>query len=162
MIHSTKHYVQTTPITVAAATASGLTLINAKAVEDKSAAVSSEVEEGCTIKAIFCEYWLLSAEAADAASSFILTIEKVASDGPNMTFADQNFLYGWKNKKNVFYTSQGLMASDKANPVPIVRQWIKIPKGKQRFGLGDKIRLTVSGLAGSNIFCGMSIYKEYL
>jgi len=161
IIHSTKHYVQTTPITVAAATASGLTLVNAKAVQDKSAAVSSEVEEGCTIKAIYCEYWLLSQEATNAASSFILQIEKISSDGPNPDFADCNFLYGYKNKKNVFYTSQGLMGGDLTNPVPIVRQWIKIPKGKQRFGLGDKMRITVCGLAGSNLFCGLTIYKEY-
>ncbi len=161
MIHSTKHYVQTSPLKVAATVLSSLTLVNAKAVEDKSAGVSSEVEEGSTIKAIYCEYWLVSDEMDAAASSFIFNIEKISSDGPNQSFADANFLYGYKNKKNVLFTSQGLMASDLANPVPIVRQWIKIPKGKQRFGLGDKLRVNFAGLAGAIEFCGLSIYKEY-
>ncbi len=161
MIHSTKHYVQTTPTSVAAAAINGVNIVNAVAVQDKQSAVSNSVEEGSTVKAIYFEYWLLSDNSPESSSSFIFVIEKIPANAGNISFAEANFLYGYVNKKNVLFVSQGLMAHQDANPVPIVRGWINIPKGKQRMGLGDKIRVSVAGLAGEISFCGMSVFKEY-
>ncbi len=160
-IHSEKHYVQTTQTSVAAAATGSVALVNAVHVENKSATTTSEIVEGSIVKAVYIEYWVLGAEASNASSSFQLAVYKLQGEDVGMTFAQINGLAGYPNKKNVFYVSQGLIGGDLTNPVPVIRQWIKIPKSKQRFGLADRLFVTVSGLAGAVIFCGFATYKEY-
>jgi len=58
------------------------------------------------------------------------------------------------------YTTQGLTSEQNANAVPIIRQWFKIPKGKQRFGLGDQMVLNISAAQEGVENCGMFIFKE--
>ncbi len=67
------------------------------------------------------------------------------------------------NKKNILYTTQGLAPNDGVGqPVAVIRQWFKIPKSKQRFGLGDKIRLAIASRGDGVItYCGFATYKEY-
>ncbi len=160
-IHSEKHYVQTTQTSVAAASTGSVSIVNAVHVEDKSATTTSEIIEGSVVKAVYLEYWLLGAEASNASSSFVFAVYKLQSDSVGMTFSQINGLAGYNNKKNVLFTSQGLIGGDLTNPVPVIRQWIRIPKSKQRFGLADKLFVTVAGLAGAVIFCGFATYKEY-
>ncbi len=160
-IHSEKHYVQTSQTSVAAAATGSVAIVNAVHVENKSATTTSEIIEGSIVKAVYLEYWLLGAEASNASSSFIFTVYKVQSADVGMTFSQMNGLAGYTNKKNVLFTSQGLLGGDLTNPTPVIRTWIKIPKSKQRFGLADRLFVTVAGLAGAIIFCGFATYKEY-
>ncbi len=160
-ITSVKHYVQTTQTAVAGLATGSVNIVSAVARADLNAANAQEVEQGSTIKAVFLEYWVLSNEPADAHSAFQFAVYKLTGADIGLTFAEINALHGYDNKKNVLLFSQGLVASDKANPTPVVRQWIKIPKGKQRFGLKDRLAITFSGLTGDVQFCGFATYKEY-
>ncbi len=144
-----------------AAAASVTTLVVAAVdVEDKIAN-AAQIITGEIVKAIYCEYWLLGAEASNASSSFQLAISKLPGGEGTPSFAEVNALSFWTNKKNVLFFSQGLLGGDLTNPVPIIRQWIKIPKGKQRFGLNDRMAVTITGLSGAIIFCGMTVFKSY-
>ncbi len=156
IITTKKHYVQISRSTVASGTANLEVLVDAKPVS--SVAGTDEVEEGAVVKAIFVELWLI-ADFDD--QSFIITISK-QPDATFPTFADLTALGNWSNKKNVLYTSMGLIASDSAGPaIPILRQWIKIPKTKQRFGLGDRLHLSIVSQGSQGIFyCGFATYKE--
>ncbi len=157
-IHSTKHYVQTSLTTVAASSIDTTVLISAVATPDKN--IVSEVEEGAIVKAIFIERWILGASAG---ATQITTLAKFPSGQTPFSTTEMAALGSADNKKNVFYTTQGLSSNDGiAGPIPIIRQWFKIPKGKQRFGLGDTLELqTFSQAAVANDICGFALYKEY-
>ena len=158
VIHSTKHYVQMSRFSVTAAALVSQDLI--KAVESTTANLVDEVEEGAVIKAVFVELWVLD-DGNDG--SFLITLAKYPSGLDALTFGISNSLGTWGNKKNILYVTQGLTPNDGiAQPVVLIRQWFKIPKSKQRFGLGDKLRLTVTCNSAQSLnACGFSTYKEY-
>jgi len=81
-----------------------------------------------------------------------------------MTHAQSQILHDYPNKKNLFKTSQGLLGDANSNAVPIFREWIAIPKGKQRIGLGDTLVFNLAALGEMDQdveVCGLVIYKEY-
>ena len=157
IIHSTKHIVQTPISQIATGTAENIVIINA--VESTVANVATEVEEGTIIKAVFVEMWL---QNQSNLGHSIVILEKVPISNVGATFAEMGTLFTYDNKKNILFTHEGLTSNDAiGNPIPVIRQWVKIPKGKQRFGLGDSLRLTISNPSSNNLDrCGMFIYKE--
>ncbi len=81
-----------------------------------------------------------------------------------MNAADATALHDYDNKKNILFTAQGLLTPNDGGQVPVLRGWYKIPKGKQRFGLKDKLSVAVRNNNATAIdinFCGLAIYKEY-
>ncbi len=156
-INARKHYVQHTITQVGTGTVTTLTEINA--VAHLSVDAPNEVEEGSIIKAVFCEIWLIGTFNL---GSFLCMVEKnIGATGPP-SFTEMSTLDSYNNKKNILFTSQGLMSEDGANPTPVLRQWIKIPRGKQRFGLGDQFRICLASLSGEDLqFCGFVTYKDY-
>jgi len=157
IIHSNKHYVQQTRSQVATVSTTAIDII--LSVESTIANAVDEVVEGTVIKAVFVEMWLLDSSND---GSFIVTLMKDPSGLAAMGFANANALGNYTNKKNILYNTQGLSPNNGVgNPVPIIRQWFKIPKGKQRFGLGDKLRLYITNNGLNNLeFCGFFTYKE--
>ena len=158
MVHSVKHYAQVTFSTAGTGATAVFTPITA--VASASANTNTEVVEGARIKAIYMEMWLV----ADAVDNFFTAIvAKLPGGVGNITNADLVSLFDYDNKKNVFYTTQGLAPQESAsNPIPIYKGWIKIPKGKQRFGLGDRLQFGIASRGADNIhFCGFFLYKEY-
>ncbi len=160
IIQSTKHYFQITQTAVAAAAAKTELIVNAVDIEDKTANAAL-VTTGEIVKAVYVEWWILGTEASNAHSSFQFAIHKLPGGEGVPSFAEMNAMSFWENKKNVLFFSQGLVGGDLTNPIPVHRGWIKIPKGKQRMGLNDRIGVTMTGLAGSIIYCGMAVYKSY-
>jgi len=158
MVHSTKHYVQF-PITQISTGVRNATVL-ASAVESTVANSANEIREGNSIKAIFLELWL---QNEGTLGEFIMTITKDPELGTGPTFAEQAALFTYTNKKNVLYTTQGLTSNDGVSgPIPIFRDWIKIPKSKQRFGLGDRLNMVISNVSANDLVrCGFSLYKEY-
>ncbi len=143
--------------TVAENTASTFDLVVARA----DATLSNDVRVGAVVKAIFCELWMLGSSAQ--AVFQVLTVEKISSQGPDPTSTQMSALNSYPNKKNILYTSQGLVGDNNSNPIPVMRQWVKIPRGKQRFGLGDRLVFTVAarGEANNDLeICGQFIFKE--
>ncbi len=158
MVHSRKHYVQF-PITQITTGALGSVRL-ALSVEETAANLANEVAEGSTIKAIYVELWL---QNQGNLGESIVTIDKSPQNAGGPSFAEQGNLNAYPNKKNVLFTHQGLTSNDAiSGPVVIIRQWIKVPKSKQRFGLGDSLNLNISNVSSSDLNrCGFAIYKEY-
>ncbi len=158
-ISSKKHYIQLDNAALADAGVRSTQLVDAT----PAPAVSSveDVVEGAIVKAIYLEYWLKSNATAGTETKFQFAIEKVPQGVTGLTFALMNNLQTYDNKKNIFYFSQGVLGDLTTGSMPVFRSWFLIPKGKQRMGLGDqiKIHLTANGSTINN--CGFATYKEY-
>ncbi len=157
-IHSTKHYVQMSLASVAAATVVNTVLVSGVPVADKNTV--SEVEEGALVKAVFIELWLLGQTNNQF---FTVIFGKYPSNAPAATLADMAALGDWDGKKNILYTTQGLAPNDGVGqPINVIRQWFKIPKGKQRMGLNDRLQLQVASRGDGVLdFCGFATFKEF-
>ncbi len=159
IIKSTKHYVQHTQFTVASATVTGQTDVNARQL--LSVNTADDVIEGSSVKAVFVERWLLGAIAANH-TTFVIICEKATGGQPAITFAQMVALDTYPNKKQVLWASQGVLGDNATNPVPIIRDWVRIPKGKQRFGLNDQFRVSIAAIGADDLLgCGLSVYKSY-
>ncbi len=132
-----------------------------KGVGQTAVVNTEDCVEGSIVKAVFIELWVKSNAASGSDTKFQLAIEKLPAGATAMTFAQMNTLMGYSNKKNVLFFSQGVIGDGTTQAIPIVRQWFKIPKGKQRFGLDDKLVVTISSTAEVIQNCGFATYKEY-
>ncbi len=158
VIHSQKHYVQTSLSTVTGLAQNIITLVVAVKVGDKNNV--SEVVEGAIVKACFVETWLRSAEAS--AGSFIAVLWKQPGGAANFSLTEMAALGDADAKKNILFVSQGLVNHNTADAIPVLRGWYKIPKSKQRFGLGDKLLLQIFAQSTIDVqHCGFATYKEY-
>ncbi len=157
IIISEKHYVQFPQATTTANALTQKLIINTVSVVNKD--FQNEVEEGSVIKAVWIELWVISAALNQSFGT--VTVEKIPVAAPTMTFTNANNLNVYSNKKNILWTFEGLYPEDAQNPIPVIRQWIKIPKSKQRFGLSDRLALNITSGADSIISCGFMTYKEY-
>ncbi len=157
-INSEKHYVQQSITPIASGAINVTTcIITAKA---QSVGGANEVRIGSSVKAIYIERWIRGSDAG-VGSSYILAVEKSPAGSADLAAGSIAALDGYANKKNVFFTSQGLINDDTNDATPVLRQWIKIPKGKQRFGQGDTLKIALFAQGGSLDFCGLQIFKEY-
>ncbi len=158
VINSVKHLVQRSIETVLASAIVTTFLIVAKNVVDVN--TSTEVVEGSIIKAVYVEWWLRAGDLAGG--SYVFILYKGGSDMTAPTTTEMAALNDWDNKKNILFTSQALVNDQDADATPILRQWVKIPKGKQRFGLGDHLKISVFAQGAIDLHqCGVVIYKEY-
>ncbi len=156
-INSEKHYVNQTLGNVGPGVLTSVQIVAAVQAAAKDAA--NEVNEGSIVKAVFVEMWISSDDATQ--SSWVLSVEKLPGGNTAMTYAQSILMGTYPNKKNILYTTMGLAGQKIGSPIPVIRQYIKIPKGKQRFGLGDTLRLNISGITDGINFCGFYTYKEY-
>ncbi len=158
IIKSRKHIVQLPFDALSTGTAQNNLLIESVAVTAKN--TPREVEEGAIVKAVFIELWV---QNEGNLAHQIIVLSKQTDLGLGPTFAEMATLDTWTNKKNILFTHEGLSANDAVgNPQRVMFGWFKIPKSKQRFGLGDTLALTVSNPSANNLNrCGFSLYKEY-
>ncbi len=128
--------------------------------ESTTANLVNEVVEGASIRAVYVELWLLNS-ANDG--SEIVTLGKNTEGAGGPTFVEMAALGIYNGKKGILFVHQGLSSNDGVgNPMVVMRGWYKIPKSKQRFGLGDVLNLAIAN-PGANVltFCGFATYKEY-
>ncbi len=158
MISSNKHILQFVRAGIAQAAIANNVIAKSVAVPD-SAATASEVKEGSVIRSVFVEMWITSDDATQGA--VVVTLEKKPSSHPVMTNTQAFALNSYTNKNNILFTSQGLTPPNLQSGIPYIRQWVKIPKGKQRMALNDQLILNIApdGTDGCTQ-CGLSIYKE--
>ncbi len=158
VLHSVKHYVQWSIFPVLAGA------LQAQSIVDAVAALAvndpDEVAEGEIVKAVYLELWVRSSEVSPGSGQMI--VYKIESDTTNPTTSEMAALHTWDNKKNILYTTQGLINDTNADAIAIFKGWIKIPKGKQRFGLGDRLQFSwFSAGAIDVVICGFATYKSY-
>ncbi len=157
-IHSQKHYVQFGINQITTATRENIVLISAQ--ESTVANLANEVAEGSIVKAVYIELWL---QNQGNLGESIVTVSKEQQGSAGPTFSEQAALFSYVNKKNILFTHQGLTSNDGVSgPTWVLRNWIKIPKGKQRMGLGDRLNLNISNVSSGDLNrCGFCIFKEY-
>ncbi len=158
VINSEKHIVQTTLTSVPAGTVANITLVNAKQDVNRSSPI--EVSVGTVIKAIYLEYWFLG--EGQQPPTMTVTFAKFPGGVAQWDATDLGNLHATANKKNILEMHQGFLGDANTNPVPMFRHWVKIPKGKQRFGISDRLILSAKSIIQDDIqFCGMAIFKAY-
>ncbi len=157
-INSRKHYAHNSSAAIASGAIRAIVVTDAVATP----AAANEIEQGSVVKAVHLENWLTGTEASPNTSQFTLIVEKVPSAQASATVAQMANLGTYPNKKNILYSTQGILGSsvDGQSTVPVIRNWLLIPKGKQRQGLGDRIVMTILAV-GALRSCGLSTYKEY-
>ncbi len=158
-INSVKHYVQAENAATSTGARRGVILIDA--VVAPAVSTTADVKEGSIVKAIFVEIWIKSNATAGNDTKFQYVMEKVPAGQSGLTFAQMNNLQAYENKKNILFYSQGVLGDLTTNTIPVVRNWFKIPKGKQRWGLGDKLIIAISATGFEINTCGFATYKEY-
>ncbi len=152
-----KHYQQNSVFTVAAGAVGTQDVVRAVKVLNKN--LDFEVEEGNIVKAVYLEYWVSTNDTTPG--SVIFTVEKLpaAAALPNSTtMAD---LGSYTNKKNILFTFMGLTNSISNTVIPVIKNWLLIPKGKQRFGLDDRLVLSWMSQTGTLKVCGFATFKEH-
>ncbi len=153
VINTHKHYFHTPSTNTASGARANVDVIT---VNDARAA-ATDVLQGSIVKAVFVEYWVAGAVKLNTVNACIY---KIPSGSVGPTYTEMQNMGSYANKKNVFAFHQGLAPAD-GNIVPLFREWIKVPKGKQRFGLGDKMRISISATGTTITHCGFSTFKEY-
>ncbi len=154
-----KHYIPKSNATLSSGSISVLDVVTAVARGTVRTAVQ-QVYEGNTVKAVHLEYWIVGTQAVNS-TQFVMIVYKDPSGNSTPTVSNLLNLQSYANKKNILYTTQGNLANNAAGgSIPIIRDWILIPRGKQRMGLGDKISVAITAVGESLNICGMATYKE--
>ncbi len=159
-IKSKKHIVQISQSTVAQAAAVNTILIQAL---EATGTTPTTVEEGAIVKACYVEYWV-SQDSATTVGSYTVALTKIPGGNAPMVTASLAAMHDYDNKKNILFSAQGLLTPNDGGQVPVLRGWYKIPKGKQRFGLSDRLSINIRNNNATAVdinFCGLAIYKEY-
>ena len=158
MVHSTKHYVQLSITPVLAGAKLDTVLVNSVTVGNKN--VPNEVEEGNSVKAVFMEFWVRGSELSPG--SGISLCYKNPGGGTPFTTTEIAQIHDAENKKNIFNFQQGLYNDNDADAIRVYGGWLKIPKSKQRFGLGDRLIFTLFAQGAIDLLiCGFATFKEY-
>ncbi len=160
IIKSKKHIFQISQSTVAQAAVASTVFVTA---QEATSTTPDAVEEGAIVKACYVEFWA-SQDSASTVGSYTVVLMKVIAQSPTPTTTNMAALHDYNGKKNIFFTGQGLLTPNDGGQVPVLRGWYKIPKGKQRFGLNDRMVVTIRNNNATAIdinFCGLVIYKEY-
>ncbi len=155
-INTVKHYFHLPAVAITASATSVVILVDTVA-KGAARAAAVDVEEGAVVKAVFCEFWI-SGVTADKTATWCILKRPANVAGP--TFAEMANLGSYPNKKNILNAGQGL-APTGGNVMNIYKGWLAIPKGKQRFGLDDKLTLVVAAVGTNVNLCGMVTFKEY-
>ncbi len=160
-INSIKHFVPRT--NTSQAIGSVVNLVIADAVSAPASTNTFDVIEGAIIKAVRCEMWIAQGLASGTLTQAVVIVEKVPANQNGATVTNLLNLQAYDNKKNILYTFQGMIGSVESGnqPIPSIREWVLIPKGKQRFGRGDRLIMSITTVSQIMNTCGMFIYKEY-
>ncbi len=137
------------------------TIVIVKAVGQSAVSAVSDVVEGSLVKTCYIEQWLKSFASAGTDVKFQLVLEKVPAGATPITFTQLNNLMTYPNKKNIFFTTQGVLGDLTTQSMPVLRDWYSIPKGKQRFGLDDELVVTIGATSAVLQSCGLAIFKEW-
>ncbi len=160
IIHSKKHIFQMSQFTIDQAAVDTQVIV---LVQEAVSTTPAAVEVGSSIKAVYVELWLGNASAT-VVGSYTTILVKNPGGNAAATSGNMAALHDFDNKKNILFTSQALVPPTDGGQVMVMKQWFKIPKGKQRFGLGDRIELVTRNNNATAVDingCGLAVFKEY-
>ncbi len=159
LINSIKHFVLES--NTAVTSGARKTIIVANCVVAPANADTTQVKEGSAIRAIHLEYWIRGEGADGVDTQQNVYVEKVPAGATAMTYTQALNPMAYPNKRNIMFSSQGVLGDKTTAPIPILNGWMLVPKGKQRMALGDKWNVTVAATGQSVGLCGKALFKEY-
>ncbi len=161
-INSVKHYVHQTNANLASGVIRNQVLVDAVTVA-AAGGNAQDVTEGSLVKAVHLDFWCMNEAATGVNTQFNAILEKVPTGQAGATAGEMVNLGAYENKKNILNSFQGNLAAavDGAQSLPYMQGWFKIPKGKQRFGVGDSLVLSLLTSGATVAICGLCTYKEY-
>ncbi len=130
----------------------------AKAVNSPVSTVSTDVSNGCIIKAIYIDFNVCGLAATGVLQRTLLYLMK--NPGDNLTEPNP-FSVGSSNEKKFIIRQWNFMTmrNQDGNPPDHFAGWIKIPKRYQRMGTDDTWQLVHKTDTAAGHFSGMFIYK---
>ncbi len=155
-INTEKHIVQRSLFTIASGAVDNFFIANAK--QAPVAATPQDIREGAKISAVYVEMWATSDDTAQG--STVVTLQKLMGGQTPPAAGNMAALDSWTNKKNILHTQMGLVGPNTQYPMPLLKGWFKIPKGKQRFSIDDRLTLTIFGQSNGMQCCGFFLFKE--
>ncbi len=136
--------------------------IIAKAVTSPSPTVATDVSHGCKIFRIWVEIWISASATATEGVTTGVDAYIIKNPGNNLTNPSPGSVGTSNEKKFVFKTWKGLIASRKEGFPPYTwRGWVKIPKVYQRMGTDDVLYFVFKPTGVQAIACINFIYKWF-
>lgn len=154
-VNTTKHYFHNPSGVVTSGIRANVPLVNVVA-QGAAIAFAVDVFEGSVVEAVYVEFWISGVTLDKTATWCIM---KLPAGAALPTFAEMANLGSYDNKKNILNAGQGIPPTG-GNVMNIYKGWIKIPKGKQRFGLGDSLEFVISAVGTNVNLCGLVVFKD--
>ncbi len=134
----------------------------ADAQDSATLAVTQDVERGCSIKAIWIEFWITASELfADAITNGV-DLYLFKNPGQNLTSPIPGTIGSSNEKKFIFKTWKGIIgARSQGFPPYTWKGWVKIPKRYQRMGANDRWQMILQTTGSDALFCSNFVYKWY-
>ncbi len=139
-----------------------LTSLNfAKAVNTPLSTVSSDVSNGCLIKAVYISFDACGLAGTGVIENFTAYIWK--NPGANLTPPDPESVGTSNEKKFVFKMWRAMIMRNQDGNVPYHWEgWIKIPKRYQRMGTDDRLEFVIECTASLTGHAQLlALYKWY-
>ncbi len=154
-VHSIKHVVDIQGGVVAGTQANNDLI---ESVDAPTVAIADRVETGSTVNAIFLKVEAYATSTA-ALANFYMIVWK--NPGGNITAPVPNQVGVDDDKRFVIHQEMVMMEKNTTgNPRTVFVGVLKIPRGYKRFGINDKLEISVLSPGVSSDFCIQCIYKE--
>ncbi len=129
-----------------------------ESVDAPTVAIADRVETGSTVNAIYLKVEAYATSTA-ALANFYMIIWK--NPGGNITAPVPNQVGVDDDKRFVIHQEMVMMEKNTTgNPRTVFAGVLKIPRGYKRFGINDKLEISVLSPGVSSDFCIQCIYKE--
>ncbi len=134
----------------------------AEAQDSATLAVTKDVERGCSIKAIWVEFWISSTQEIAVGVTTGIDVYLWKNPGSNLTAPTPGTQGSSNEKKHILKIWKGLIGARTQGFQPYSwKGWIKIPKGFQRMGANDLIQLVWESTGANVLVCQNYVYKWY-
>ncbi len=129
-----------------------------EAVDSPTLATTDRVETGSTVNSIFLKCEVYATSTAALANCYMMIWK---NPGGNITAPACNAVGADDDKRFVIHQEMVMMEKNTTgNPRTLFHGVIKIPRGYKRFGINDKLQISLLSTGVNADFCFESIYKE--
>ncbi len=123
---------------------------------------TADVKRGSKIFRIWVEFWISATALATEGVTTGVDLYIFKNPGNNLTAPTPSTVGSSNEKKFVFKTWKGLIASRKEGfPAYSWKGWIKIPKIYQRMGTDDRIDIVSRTTGVNGLLCLNAVYKWF-
>ncbi len=142
-------------------------IVNTQVDEELIVAVDStvstsnpfHVEKGCTVSSLFLNVQVAATSTSALANVYMAVMK---SPGDNISVPQVNTI-GTSDERRFVIHQEMIMTEKNTTAIPrtLFKGVIKIPRGYKRFGIKDKLYLSLKSPGVSYDYCIQAIYKEF-